>query len=82
MKQLWYFSADWCGPCKQFGPLMDQIAAQGIPVKKINVDYTPDVTSKFGIKSIPTVILVENDQEVKRFTGARTLNEVINFYNQ
>jgi thioredoxin 1 len=61
---------------------MDQISKQGIPVKKINVDYTPDVTSKFGIKSIPTVILVENNQEVKRFTGVRTLNEVVNFYNQ
>jgi thioredoxin-like negative regulator of GroEL len=61
---------------------MDQLAAQGIPIKKINVDYTPDVTTKFVIKSIPTVILVENDQEVKRFTGARPLNEVINFYNQ
>jgi thioredoxin-like negative regulator of GroEL len=61
---------------------MDQIAAQGIPVKKINVDYTPDVTTKFGIKSIPIVILVENEQEKARFTGARTAQQVIEFFNQ
>jgi len=82
MKQLWYFSADWCGPCKQFGPLMDQIAAQGISVKKINVDYTPDVTTTYGVKSIPTVILVENEQEKARFTGARSAQQVIEFFNQ
>jgi thioredoxin-like negative regulator of GroEL len=61
---------------------MDQIAAQGIPVKKLNVDYTPDATTKFGIKSIPTVILVENEQEKARFTGARTAQQVIEFFNQ
>ena len=82
MKQLWYFSAEWCGPCKQFGPLMDQIASQGISIKKINVDYTPDVTTTYGIKSIPTVILVENGQEKARFTGARSVQQVIEFYNQ
>ena len=42
MKQLWYFSADWCGPCKQFGPVMDGLASQGMPIKKLNVDYTDE----------------------------------------
>jgi thioredoxin 2 len=81
MKQLWYFTADWCGPCKQFGPTMDRVAAQGIPVKKLNVDYTADVTTRYGIKSVPTVILVEDEQEKARFTGARTLQQVMEFYN-
>lgn len=81
MKQLWYFSAPWCGPCKMFGPTMDRVAAQGISVKKVNVDYEPDVITKFGVKSVPTVILVENEQEVNRFVGAKSEQEVINFYN-
>lgn len=81
MKQLWYFSADWCGPCKQFAPIMDQVSKQGISVKKLNVDYTPDASTRFGIKSIPTVILVENEQEVRRFTGVRPLQQIIDFYN-
>jgi thioredoxin-like negative regulator of GroEL len=61
---------------------MDGLSKQGIPVKKLNVDYTPDATTKFGIKSIPTVILVENDQEKARFTGARSAQQVIEFFNQ
>ena len=82
MKQLWYFSADWCGPCKQFGPVMDELAKQGMPIKKLNVDYTPDATKIYKIKSIPTVIPVENEQEVTRFVGAKSKQDVINFYNQ
>jgi thioredoxin 1 len=81
MKQLWYFSADWCGPCKQFGPTMDRVAAKGIPVKKLNVDYTPDALTRFGIKSVPTVILVENEQEVRRFVGVKSEQQVIEWYN-
>ena len=81
MKQLWYFSAPWCGPCKMFGPKMDRIAEQGIPVKKINVDHEPDVITKFGVRSVPTVILVENEQEVRRFTGVKTEQQVMEFYN-
>jgi len=81
MKQLWYFSAPWCGPCKMFGPTMDRVASQGIPVKKVNIDYEPDIITKFGVKSVPTVILVENEQEVSRFVGAKSEQQVMDFYN-
>jgi thioredoxin-like negative regulator of GroEL len=64
-----------------FGPVMDRVASQGVNVKKINVDYEPDVITKFGVKSVPTVILVENEQEVNRFVGAKSEQDVINFYN-
>jgi thioredoxin 1 len=80
MKQLFYFSAAWCQPCQTLGPIMDQVASQ-IPVQKINVDYEADVITKYGVRNIPTVILVENGQEVRRFTGARTYNDIINFVN-
>jgi thioredoxin 1 len=80
MKQLFYFSAEWCVPCQTLGPIMDQISTQ-IPVQKINIDYEADITSKYGVRSIPTVILVENGQEVRRFTGARNYNDILNFIN-
>jgi len=81
MKQLWYFSAGWCSGCKQLDPVIDQIKKQGISVNKIDIDYTPDVTTKYKVQSIPTVILVENGQEVRRFTGVRSFEQVISFYN-
>jgi len=81
MKQLWYFSAGWCSGCKQLDPVIDQIKKQGISVNKIDIDYTPDVTTKYRIELIPTVILVENGQEVKRFTGARSFEQVMSFCN-
>ena len=81
MKQLWYFSAPWYQPCQTFGPIIDQAIANGVNVKKVNVDYEPNASTTYGVKSVPTVILVENEQEVRRFTGARTLQQVVNFYN-
>ena len=67
-KQLWYFSADWCGPCKTFGPTMDRLEASGNvgKINRINIDHDAHALTRFGIKSVPTVILVENEQEVKQ----------------
>ena len=80
MKQLWYFTADWCAPCKALGPTMNRVSEQ-ISVNRINIDYEADVVQKYGVRNIPTVILVENGQEVRRFTGNRSYNDVIQFIN-
>jgi thioredoxin 1 len=80
MKQLYYFSAEWCQPCKALGPTMNRVAEQ-IQVNKINIDYEADVVQRYGVRNIPTVILVENGQEVRRFSGNRSYNDVINFIN-
>lgn len=80
MKQLWYFSADWCAPCKALGPTMNRVAEQ-VQVNKINIDYEADVVQKYGVRNIPTVILVENGQEVRRFSGNRSYNDVMSFIN-
>ena len=80
MKQLFYLSAPWCQPCKTFSPVMEQVS-KNISVRKINIDYEPDVVNRFGVSSVPTVILVENEREVRRFTGVKSYNEVMNFIN-
>ena len=80
MKQLFYFSADWCQPCKALGPTMDRVSEQ-IQINKINIDYEADIVQKYGVRNIPTIILVENGQEVRRFTGNRSYNDVISFIN-
>lgn len=80
-QRLLYFSAEWCGPCQTLGPIMDQVRRQ-IPVQKLNVDYTdPEVVQKFGVRNIPTVILMDGDQEMRRFIGIKTYNQIIDFLN-
>jgi len=80
MKQIWYFTADWCAPCKALGPTMNRVAEQ-IQVNKINIDYEADVVQKYGVRNIPTVVLVENGQEVRRFSGNKSYNDVLSFIN-
>jgi thioredoxin 1 len=81
MKQLLYFSAAWCGPCKTLGPIMEQVGQQ-INITKIDVDSSPEMVQRFGVRNVPTVVLVgDNQQEIRRFTGVKTLNEIINFSN-
>ena len=82
MKQLYYISADWCSPCQQFSPIMNQAASQGVQIQKVNIDHEPAVATRFNVRSVPTVILVENGKEKARFVGVRSLKQVIDFYNQ
>lgn len=81
-KTLLYFSAAWCGPCKMFGPLMDEIT-QELPVIKHDVDIDTLETTTFGIRNVPTVILVdETGVELARFAGVKSKQQVIDFYNE
>lgn len=82
MKGFLYFSAEWCQPCKMLGPIMEQVAKQGIPVNKINVDYEVTLTKQYNVTSVPTVILVENGVEKTRFVGAKPMNEIIRIYHE
>ena len=81
MKTLFYFSAPWCVPCQTLGPIMDQVATRGIPVEKVNIDYETDRTVSANVTSVPTVVLAQNGVEIKRFTGAKSLQQVLDFYN-
>ena len=80
MRKLFYFTAPWCQPCQVLGPIMDQVAGQ-IPVEKVNIDYEMDRARTVNVSSVPTVILVENGQEVRRFVGARSYEQVMQFIN-
>ena len=80
MKQIFYFTAPWCGPCQALGPVMDKISQQ-FPVEKINIDYEMDRARSANVMSVPTVVLAENGQEIRRFVGAKSYEQVIQFIN-
>lgn len=66
------FWAAWCGPCKMLSPTVDEIAGErnDIKVCKCNVDDAPDLARKFGVMSIPTLILIKDGKEENRSVGA------------
>lgn len=70
-KVLIDFYADWCGPCKMMGPVVEEIAEEHSDVKvvKINVDNAEDIAIKYQIMSIPTRVVVKDGQEVNRSIG-------------
>ena len=81
MKKLLYFSGTWCKPCKSFKPIMSQARQAGVVVEDVDVDQAQHIALKYNVRSIPTVILLNGEQEVNRFVGTRSLTEVINFWN-
>ena len=73
------FYADWCGPCRMLSPIIDEIANErnDIAVGKINVDNEPELAEKFGVFSIPTLVIIKNGEIVHQSAGARPKAQII-----
>jgi thioredoxin 2 len=72
--------APWCGPCRMVGPIVDQLArelAGRVRVGKLNVDDNPATASRFGVRSIPTLLILRNGSEVDRIVGAVPKPEIV-----
>jgi thioredoxin 1 len=68
------FWAPWCGPCRMQGPILDAVAAQigeVAIVGKVNVDEEPALAQRFGVQSIPTLVILKKGQIVQRFVGVQ-----------
>ena len=80
-KVLVDFYADWCGPCRMLSPIIEEIAKENDEYEfvKVNVDDCPDVSRKYGIMSIPTLIVFEKGEEKKKTLGFHSLDEVKEF---
>ena len=74
-----YFTADWCGPCKQTRPIVEELNREQIMAKFfiIDVDSEIEMAQDFGIRSIPTFIIIKDNKEVRRVTGAKTKEELL-----
>ena len=73
------FYASWCGPCRMLSPTISAIAneREDIVVGKINVDDSPELARRFGIYSIPTVVVMKDGEEVERVVGLRPKDQLM-----
>ena len=67
------FYADWCGPCKMLGSVLENM---DLNVIKINTDKFPELSQKFGVMSIPTIVIYKNKKEVSKFIGFKSKEEI------
>lgn len=79
------FWAPWCGPCRMLAPLVEELAREKagiVKVGKVNVDEAPDLAAKFGIMSIPTLILFKNGQQAAQSVGLVSKDDLARFVAQ
>ena len=84
MKMILYFTADWCNPCKKTRPIVEELNREQIMAKFfiIDVDSEIEMAQDFEIKSVPTFVVMKNNKEIHRVTGAQTrqqLEELIRY---
>lgn len=70
------FWATWCMPCKRQGVILEEMAADGITIGKIDVDEQPELAAQFRVMSIPTLIIFKDGQEAERLVGLRSREEL------
>jgi thioredoxin len=80
MKQILYFSATWCGPCKNFKPIMESVS-NSIPVQFVDVDQNPTLAAQYNIRSIPTLVFLKDGQEINKKPGVLSESQVKEIYN-
>ena len=78
MKHILYFTADWCNPCKQTRPIVEELNREQIMAKFfiIDVDHEIEMAQDFEVRSIPTFVLIKDNVEIYRVTGAQTRQQL------
>jgi thioredoxin 1 len=79
------FMADWCNPCQQLMPILDEVAAEQAgkaKVIKVNVDQSPASTKEYGVRGIPALFVIKNGEVVQKLVGTQTKAKLIEVLNK
>jgi thioredoxin 1 len=80
MKKVLRFTASWCQPCKTMKNMLEEIDSK-VPFEIIDVDVSPDIAMDFGIRSVPTLVMMDEMIEMKRLTGIKTKEQLTEWLN-
>ena len=78
------FWAEWCGPCKMIGPHLEEISdemSESVKVTKLNIDENPDLAAKYGVRSIPTLVMFKNGEPASIQVGAKPKSALVDWIN-
>ena len=76
MKKILRFTADWCGPCKSMAKNIGEADINGITIEVIDIDKNQEAAIYYGIRSVPTLVMVKDDNVIKRHTGVMTPSQL------
>lgn len=76
------FTASWCGPCKSLAPLVESVK-RDVPVEVIDIDEeaSTKLASQFGVRGVPTLVMLDDDREVKRLVGMTSKDKLENWFH-
>jgi thioredoxin len=79
MKEVLYFSAEWCVPCRQMGPIVEELGQdKGVNFRKVDTDDEYELAQEYRVRSVPTFVYLEDGKEISRTQGAQTGEELSN----
>ena len=78
MLRIVYFTASWCAPCRVFGPTVDRVLSQfsDVDYQKVDVDSSRDISQRYSISSVPTIVIERNGSQIARKSGAMTASDL------
>ena len=80
MKKAIRFTASWCQPCKMLAKTLEDVTTE-TPIEVIDIDENSELAAKFGIRGVPTLVMLQDDVETKRLVGIKPLKELEDWLN-